>query len=174
VSDRSELVRPRRLHHHAYVVADQERTRAFYEDVVGLPLIATWCEQGEAGAYCHTFFELADGSCLAFFQFADPAVQAANTAAPSSVYDHVALDATADAQAAIAARAETAGCFSVTIDHGYCTSLYVPDPDGLLVEITVDTPDALAGATDRRTNARRELDRWLAGDHTDNNTYRRD
>ena len=38
---------PERLHHHAYVCADQERTRRFYEDVLGLPLIATWIEREE-------------------------------------------------------------------------------------------------------------------------------
>src|SRR3954464_2012413 len=68
---------PARMHHHAWVVADQERTRHFYEDVLGFPLVATWCEvedlRGKRRAYCHTFFGLADGSALAFFQFADPA-----------------------------------------------------------------------------------------------------
>ena len=42
----SEL--PTRLHHNAYVCADQERTRHFYEDIVGLPLVATWIEQGQS------------------------------------------------------------------------------------------------------------------------------
>ena len=37
--------RPLRLHHHAFVVKDQEATRRFYEEVVGLPLVATWCEE---------------------------------------------------------------------------------------------------------------------------------
>ena len=31
---------PERLHHHAYVVRDQEANRAFVEDVLGIPLIA--------------------------------------------------------------------------------------------------------------------------------------
>ena len=29
---------PMRLHHTAYVTKDQEKTRQFYEDVIGLPL----------------------------------------------------------------------------------------------------------------------------------------
>ena len=40
---------PARLHHTAYVTKDQEKTRQFYEDVIGLPLTATWCETGRAG-----------------------------------------------------------------------------------------------------------------------------
>ena len=66
---------PTRLHHTAYVSKNLEATRRFYEDVIGLPLVATWCESDELfGAertYCHWFFGLADGSALAFFQFAD-------------------------------------------------------------------------------------------------------
>ena len=36
---------PERLHHHAYVVKDQEKNRQFFEDVLGIPLTATWCEK---------------------------------------------------------------------------------------------------------------------------------
>ena len=36
---------PSRLHHTAYVTKDLEATRRFYEDVIGLPLTATWCEK---------------------------------------------------------------------------------------------------------------------------------
>ena len=68
---------PQRLHHYAFVVRDHEANRRFFEDVLGLPLVATWCErvfktdvQREV-ASCHTFFGLAEGSALAFFQFAD-------------------------------------------------------------------------------------------------------
>ena len=35
---------PQRLHHHAYVVRDQEKNRQFFEDLLGIPLVATWCE----------------------------------------------------------------------------------------------------------------------------------
>src|SRR6266404_6430162 len=69
---------PLRLHHHAYVVKDHEANRRFLEDLLGIPLVATWCEKnfrsdlGREVEFCHTFFGLADGSALAFFQFADP------------------------------------------------------------------------------------------------------
>ena len=38
---------PQRLHHNARVVKDHERTRHFYEDIVGMPLLATWSEVGQ-------------------------------------------------------------------------------------------------------------------------------
>src|SRR5438445_10969086 len=34
-----------RLHHNAYVVRDQRVTRHFYEDLIGLPLVACWTER---------------------------------------------------------------------------------------------------------------------------------
>jgi len=171
--------RPARLHHHAFVVRDQEATRAFYEDVVGLPLVATWCEEEDFGegpmAYCHTFYELADGSCLAFFQFADPvhAVHFLPKVAPSA-FDHVALAATPAQQDAVRTRAKAAGLPTRLIDHGYCRSLYVHDPDGLLIELTVDDPAAIADAPEHRASAHAELARWRAGDRHSNNRYRRE
>ena len=39
---------PSRLHHTAYVTNDLEATRKFYEDIIGLPLLATWCEKDDA------------------------------------------------------------------------------------------------------------------------------
>ena len=65
---------PSRLHHNAYVTRDMEATRKFYEDLVGMPLIATWAEKtdlfGKERVYCHCFFALENGGALAFFQFA--------------------------------------------------------------------------------------------------------
>src|SRR5687768_3267409 len=102
-----------RIHHVAYVVRDQEVTRKFYEDVIGFPLIATWCEVGPFPGfdrpleYCHTFYELPDGSALAFFAFADPephkALRNRNGIA------HVALTATPELQEEMRARLEAAG-----------------------------------------------------------------
>jgi catechol 2,3-dioxygenase-like lactoylglutathione lyase family enzyme len=169
----NEKLRPGRLHHHAFVCRDQEATRRFYEEIVGLPLAATWCEEDEHGAYCHTFFELADGSCLAFFQFADPGTTEEQAGMASlSVFDHVALTATAELHAEVMRRAEAAGIGTLVVDHGYCRSLYLRDPDGLIVELTVDDPRAIAETPRRRASARADLARWLAGDHTPNNQLR--
>ena len=171
-------LRPLRLHHHAFVVKDMEATRRFYEEVIGLPLVATWCEEEDFGGgpvpYCHTFFEMADGSCLAFFQFATPEAAAHfGHEKPPSPFDHVAMLATPEIQEQVAVTASQAGIPTTVIDHGYCRSLYVPDPDGMLVELTVDAPAALADAAERRGRAHAELSRWLSGDHGSNNGYRR-
>src|SRR5262245_54277223 len=36
---------PSRLHHNAFVVKNHEVNRKFFEDVLGIPLVATWCER---------------------------------------------------------------------------------------------------------------------------------
>jgi catechol 2,3-dioxygenase-like lactoylglutathione lyase family enzyme len=171
---------PIRLHHHATVTDDQEATRAFYEDVIGMPLVATWAEKdilfGAERTYCHTFFALADGSALAFFQFADPADQELfKTDIHFTPFRHIALAVDQDTQDAIKKRIDAAGYVepdTFILDHGYCVSLYITDPNGLLVEFSVDHPDAQTINEDRRRSARQDLARWLGGDHTSNNTYR--
>ncbi len=168
---------PSRLHHTAYVTKDLEATRHFYEDILGFPLIATWCETdelfGASRTYCHCFFGLGDGSALAFFQFEKPEDQALfGPELPSSPFIHLALACTQEVVDAARARFAAAGLEpSFELDHGYCKSLYATDPNGMIVELTVDAPHA-PDAASLREQAHGELRRWLAGDHTSNNVYR--
>jgi glyoxylase I family protein len=171
---------PLRLHHHATVTDDQELNRRFYEDVIGVPLVATWTETdvlfGAERTYCHTFYALADGSALAFFQFADSADQELfKTSINFTPFRHIALAVDSDTQDAIKKRIADAGYTepdTFVLDHGYCVSLYVTDPNGLLLEFSVDHADVEQINSERRRTAREDLARWLAGDHRSNNTYR--
>jgi catechol 2,3-dioxygenase-like lactoylglutathione lyase family enzyme len=54
------------LHHNAYRCRDSEETRAFYEDFLGLRMVSAF--ETNEGRALHTFFEMDDGSCLAFFE----------------------------------------------------------------------------------------------------------
>ena len=174
--------RPTRLHHTAYVSRDLEKTRAFYEDIIGLPLEATWCESdelfGEIRTYCHCFFGLEDGSALAFFQFASPRdAEQFGPKMPDTPFHHIALNVDAATQEAIQARLAAAGYRepdTFVLEHGYCRSLYAVDPNGMIVELTCDMPAAVEDGVvkSRRDRAHSELKRWLGGDHTSNNTYR--
>jgi catechol 2,3-dioxygenase-like lactoylglutathione lyase family enzyme len=168
------------LHHTAYVSKNLEATRQFYEDVIGLPLMAAWCESDELfGAertYCHLFFGLGDGGALAFFQFARPEDQALfGPKMPETPFHHVALKVDAEVQKGIEQRLRAAGYVEprmYVLEHGYCRSLYAVDPDGMIVEFTVDHPDVEKIIETRRADAHAELKRWLAGDHHSNNMYR--
>lgn len=171
---------PSRLHHTAYVSRDLEATRKFYEEVIGLPLVATWCESDELfGAertYCHCFFGLADGGALAFFQFARPEDQEQfGPKMPFTPFHHIALNVDRETQAGIERRLKEHGYEppqSFVLEHGYCRSVYVTDPNGMIVEFTLDHPDAEKINAERRADAHSELRRWLAGDHRSNNAYR--
>jgi catechol 2,3-dioxygenase-like lactoylglutathione lyase family enzyme len=168
---------PLRMHHHAYAVKDQETNRHFIEDILGIPLVATWCERtfrpevGREVDYCHTFFEIADGGALAFFQFADDDAYEKNRAILQDVGGswHIALKVGQSTFDELRERCAAAGVPVRTIDHGYCLSMYLKTPDGLRLEFTVDAPEAAKIAAMRRADAHSELARWLAGDRRTNN-----
>lgn len=54
---------PSRLYHTAYTTKDMDKTRKFYEEIIGLPLVA-FSESdklfGKIRSYCHCFVGLAD------------------------------------------------------------------------------------------------------------------
>ena len=172
---------PSRLHHNAYVVRDHEVNRRFFEDLLGIPLVATWCEKnysaevGREVEFCHTFFSMADGGALAFFQFADPELYEMTQAKqPAKIgrYDHIAFKAEPETYEELKQRLETAGEKYRESNHGYCKSIYVQSPDGLIVEFTQDPDDVAEIDAIRRADAHSELARWLGGDRRTNNELR--
>ncbi|MFX4292021.1 VOC family protein [Streptomyces bohaiensis] len=178
MSARAQL--PFRLHHYGWIVDDQEVNRRFYEEVVGLPLIATWTEVEMIGdteyALSHTFYGLADGSALAFFQMADPGAQERfNTSIAPTPMRHIALKVDRETQDAVRDRLAEAGYAepeTFVVDHGYCVSLYTVDPNGLQLEFTVDHPEMERINAKRLRTAHADLARWLGGDHRSNNEWR--
>jgi catechol 2,3-dioxygenase-like lactoylglutathione lyase family enzyme len=166
---------PERLHHYAFVIEDQERNRQFFEDVIGIPLVATWCEHAynvylqRHIDYCHTFYALADGGALAFFQYADrDAYEALKSPIPDRG-QHFAMRVSDGTYDEIVARLKAAKLPLRETDHGYCRSAYTRSPDGLRVEFTVDHPAVDEINAKQRTDCHAELKRWLSGDHTTNN-----
>src|SRR5579863_7225615 len=172
---------PQRLHHHAFVVRDQEANRRFFEDLLGIPLVATWCEMAWSAEmqreieFCHTFFGMEDGSALAFFQFADDDVYRRTIAkepAQLGRYHHVAFKAAPETYDELKDRLKASRTPYRETNHGYCKSIYVSSPDGLIVEFTQDPPDAGNIDSARRADAHRELARCLKGDRRSNNELR--
>ena len=138
----------RGLHHFAWRCRDCEETRAFYEGVLGLPLVHviradTVRSIGEHCPYVHIFFRMADGSHLAFFDLGDDATAEPSPNTPAWV-NHIALRV--DSVAALRdakARLEAAGVEVLGItDHGIIESIYFFDPNGLRLELTVPTASA--------------------------------
>ena len=166
-----------RLHHNAHVCTDMEAVRGFYEDIIGFPLTATWCEQtdlfGKVRTYMHCFFDIGNGESLAFFQFADEEdSKEFGPELPLSGFRHLAMKVDQETQDGIRDRLAAAGIEApqtYILNHGYCYSLYVFDPANLLIEFTVDHDDVDQINDDKKKTAHEDLKRWLAGDHSPNN-----
>ena len=149
-----------RLHHVAYRCRDAQRTVDFYTKVVGLKYVAglvppeddnpTWPLNeagkpprkvvGEAADTIHIFFELGDGSYLAFFDVASSPEEAEDPATPWWV-KHIAFEVP-DMKTLHEgkARLEAHGVQVLgPKDHGFCQSIYFMDPDGHRLEMTVRT-----------------------------------
>jgi glyoxylase I family protein len=177
---RREQIRVRRFHHHAFRTSDMEATRKFWEDVLGMPLIGTFVETTdpvteEPSNYIHTFFEMADGSALAFFQFQEGLYKESAIRGNQDPFDHhIALEV--DSKEAVFAyrdRLEAAGYPYMLIDHGYCYSIYMHDPNGMQVELTTRVPKTVEIMEQHARTAHEDLKRWLAGVTEANNRYRK-
>lgn len=173
---------PLRYHHYAIPVRDMEATRHFMEDILGLPLVAAWCEttpmldSDVPISYIHAFFGLGDGSVVAFFQFADKDYE--RRVMPPSLpeigrFDHLALKATRATIEEIMERCDKWNVPHRTTNHGYVKSVYVTTPDGLYMEFAEEPPYAEEMWKTMRETAHADLKRWVGGDHdTLNNPYR--
>jgi catechol 2,3-dioxygenase-like lactoylglutathione lyase family enzyme len=152
----------KKLHHSAYRCRDSEETRKFYEDFLGLRLAGTLeikeTKSGRKTDTLHTFYELDDGSYLAFFEAPDmPFVFKAQ-----HDYDlHIALEVDEAVLQPMMAKGRALDIETRGIsDHGFIHSIYFRDPNGYVIELTAKMPGH-AQAMDPATNeARAKLDRW--------------
>ncbi|MBX3274962.1 MAG: VOC family protein [Sandaracinaceae bacterium] len=152
------------LHHNAYRCRDSEETRRFYEDFLGLPLAATLeigeTKTGRACQHLHTFYEMDDGSYLAFFEAPDMPFEFVDR----HDFDlHIALEVERPHLLAMMAEGQRRGMEVRGIsDHGFIDSIYFRDPNGYVIELTTKK-DGHDEATDPTKNAARDkLDAWQA------------
>lgn len=132
------------LHHFAYRCRDAEETRNFYEDILGLPLvhIVRADKVPSTGEYCpfvHLFFQMKDGSHIAFFDLGDNQKAEPSPNTPAWV-NHLALgvdNLEALEKAKSALEAEGFPILGIT-DHKFIKSIYMFDPNGIRLELTTD------------------------------------
>lgn len=152
------------LHHNAYRCRDAEETRAFYEDFLGLRLAGTLpinvTKTGRPSKVLHVFFELGDGSYLAFFEEPDEPFDFK----PQRDFDlHIALEVDADDLVTMKAKGEAAGQeVRGPVDHDFIHSIYFRDPNGYVIELTAKTPAHEKEMDPSRNRARELLDEWQA------------
>ena len=127
-----------KLHHSAYRCKDSEITRKFYEDFLGLKLVKVLeiknTKTKRETDVLHTFYQLKDGSCIAFFE------------EPNTYFDfkdqrdfdlHIAFEVTKTDlekmyKKGLKFNIETRGI----INHGFINSIYFRDPNGYVIELT--------------------------------------
>jgi len=153
------------IHHHAFACRDSEETRHFYEDILGMPLVATVVLEDpflrDGSRYCHTFFEMADGNALAFFEHTS-LFKPGDFLARSGFHHHVALEVEGDdAVMGFKAKLDAAGIANEYMDHGVFHSLYFNDPNGLNLEFVTRVPATAEYDRTARLSARHDLAQWL-------------
>lgn len=169
---------PSRLHHHNYTTLDHEKTRAFYEDLLGFPLVAFWTEieplpqnDGKDVIMGHAFYGLGDGSMLAFMHFADPEFAERMKAPTQPMGIHLALAVTRELQAATVEKLRGAGVPVMEIDHGFVRSIYFTDPNGLRVEFASDPDNVDEIYGEQADSAHATMRQYIAGDHRKTNRW---
>jgi catechol 2,3-dioxygenase-like lactoylglutathione lyase family enzyme len=150
------------LHHNAYRCRDSEETRKFYEDFLGLPLASALAikttKTGDRANVLHTFYQMDDGSFLAFFEAPDRAF------AFKEQHDfdlHIALEVEPQVLHDMMAKGKAQGIETRGIsDHGFVHSIYLRDPNGYVIELTAKTAEEHEELDPMR--ARKVLDDWQA------------
>jgi catechol 2,3-dioxygenase-like lactoylglutathione lyase family enzyme len=170
---------PARLHHYNYTCQDPEKTRAFYEGLLGIKLTAFWCEVepspvdgGKEVIMGHSFYALGDGSMLAFMHHPDRELGEKLAARINPEIVHVAMKVPEAVQIETVKKLRAAGHKVLEIDHGFVKSIYFRDPDGLTLEYAVDPAnvDEIYGEQSGGL-AYANLKRYVAGDYTRTNKW---
>ena len=150
------------LHHNAYRCRDAEQTRRFYEDFLGLPLANAFqikeTKSGRQTNILHVFFEMDDGSFLAFFEVPDHPFEFKK----QHDFDlHIALEVEPDDLHNMFEKGKAAGIETRGIaDHGSIDSIYFRDPNGYVIELTAKRPGYDEQAAAAVATARQALDDW--------------
>jgi catechol 2,3-dioxygenase-like lactoylglutathione lyase family enzyme len=150
------------LHHNAYRCRDSEETRKFYEDFLGLPLAHTLeireTKTGRRTDTLHTFYEMDDGSYLAFFEAPDMPF----TFKKQKDFDlHIALEVSPQTLEKMFAKGKKAGIDTRGVsDHHFIRSIYFRDPNGYVIELTAKVPGHESDMDPKLNGARARLNAW--------------
>ncbi|MCB1643869.1 MAG: VOC family protein [Pseudomonadales bacterium] len=135
------------FHHVAFACRDLHETVHFYQDLLGFPLIHTEMQGSSEGYMKHIFFDLGDGSSMAFFYLkgvGEPQELKTDISTGLGLpvwVNHVAFAADQARYDQVKATMSEAGMVPVMeVDHDWCHSVYYGDPNGILVEFCMDTP----------------------------------
>jgi catechol 2,3-dioxygenase-like lactoylglutathione lyase family enzyme len=115
---------------------------------------------GEKSAFAHLFFEMGDGSYIAFFDLGSNEKPLPSPNAPDWV-QHFAMEVdSVDDVLAYKDKLQRAGVdVKGLVDHDFIKSIYFFDPNGLRLEVTarIERPGVIEGFA---RNAHKSLESW--------------
>ena len=164
-----ELIMIKGLHHNAYRCRDIEETRQFYEDFLGLRLANAFViresKTGRSTNTLHAFFQMDDGSFLAFFEAPDMGFEFKD----QHDYDlHIALEVEPDVLKEMMDKGHNAGIETRGVaDHGFIDSIYFRDPNGYVIELTAKRCDHDEQVRIASEAAHQVLESWQAEKNSD-------
>ena len=157
--------RPQRLHHVAYLTYDTAETVRWYAENLGMKFVGhaqgdRVPSTGEPYRHFHSFLEMEDGSCIAFFEIDGLEKKPDVTVVPSWVR-HISLKVS-DEEALLKYKARleshNVDVLGVT-DHGFAKSIYFFDPNGIRLELSAEMRPRDENDAKAATAA---LDQWEA------------
>jgi len=135
------------VHHVAFTTRDPEATYEFYAKKLGMTLLRTENHRQGDGYFRHFFFGMGAGEAIAFFvlegvgEKPDFKTEISKGLGLPIWANHIAfrLD-TLEELEAMTKRMHERGIEKIMrIDHGWCSSIYTLDPNGIMVEFCVTT-----------------------------------
>ena len=134
-------------HHIAIATRDMAATHEFYSTAMGFELVRVEKAQTGPEAWAkHFFYDTGDGTMMAFWEIHDATI---DPDFPTSISlglglpkwsNHIAFGvANFDELDQARKRINSAGHDVMEMDHHWCKSIYVDDPNGIMVEFCVST-----------------------------------
>jgi catechol 2,3-dioxygenase-like lactoylglutathione lyase family enzyme len=157
---------PLHLNHVAYITHDTSATVDFYTRVMGMDFVAAVMDDqipstGDPVPYFHSFFRMADGSTLAFFEAPELPPPAEHTHPAYNVFQHLALEV--ESPAVVDAWRDWVASQGVSVigpvNHKIIYSIYFYDPNGIRLELTTPLDPTW---NDQGATAAASLQEWEA------------
>jgi len=136
------------FHHVALATRDLAATHRFYTEAMGFELVKMVAGPTPEGGWSkHVFYDTGGEGMIAFWDLHIPGREDFPTDLNKSLglpvwVNHLAFNAaTLEDLVAHRVRWQQHGLTVAEIDHGFCTSIYASDPNGIMVEFCCSTRD---------------------------------